>query len=276
MIADLYHMPDKRKQIAIYQVLKHYIRVIMSQWKQKILLISASVFVLLAMPTIAMAAQSASPNYQVNEAFFGAGGELNSCSGQYCAKQSIGELATGKICSNGSYGYCAQAGFNTDRSPYIQVTVSNTNVDLGTLTPSSTKTANSSFEVKSYLAQGYSVINASDPPKNGTHTLAPLSTPTASIVGDEQFGINLVDNTSPINFGDDPAQNPDATFSFGQAATDYDTANFYKYAKGDSVALSNSSTSTTDYTVSYIFNVSNLTPGGQYDFYHVLVATATF
>ena len=276
MIADIAQKLDKRKQIAIYLVLKHYIRVIMSQWKQKSLIIFAAVFVLLAMPSIAMAAQTASPNYQVNEAFFGAGGELNSCSGQYCAKQSIGELATGKICSNGAYGYCAQAGFNTDRIPYIEVTVSNTNVDLGTLTPSTTKTANSSFEVKSYLSQGYSVVNASDPPKNGSHTLAPLATPTASIVGDEQFGINLTNNTSPITFGSAPQQDPDASFSFGQASANYGTSNFYKYAKGDSVALSNSSTSITDYTVSYIFNVSNITPGGQYNFYHVLVATATF
>lgn len=245
----------------------------MRLWKQKFKLISFSLLFVFAAPAIAMAAQSASTHYQVNEVFFGSGGELNSCSTNYCSKQSAGELAVGAICSS---TYCAQAGFNTDRTPYIQFVVSNTNVDLGSLSPNSTKTATAYFSVKAYLSHGYSVINASDPPSNNSYTMTALNTPTASVVGDEQFGMNLVGNTSPTTFGADPTHNPDATFSFGQVAPDYSTANFYKYVKGDTVAYSTSSSSQTTYTVSYIFNISNVTPGGTYNMRHVLVATGTY
>jgi hypothetical protein len=245
----------------------------MRAWKQtgKIALV-VSLLVLLA-PALAFAAQSSSSNYQVNEVFFGSGGELNACSTTYCSKQSAGEVGTGKTASS---NYQAQAGFNTDRQPYIEFDVSNTAVNLGTLNSSSTKTANATFTVKTYLAHGYNVVNASDPPTNDSYTMSALSVPTASQTGIEQFGINLVANTLPTTFGANPSLQPDNTFSFGQVDTDYSSANLYKYAKGDVVALSTQSTSATTYTISYIFNISNVTPGGAYTFNHVLVATSTY
>jgi hypothetical protein len=220
-----------------------------------------------------MAAQSASTNYQVNEVFFGSGGELNACSTSYCSKQSIGESGVG---NTSSANYQAQAGFNTNREPYIEFTVSNTNVDLGTLTAGTTKTANSSFSVKTYLANGYEVINASDAPTNGSYIMQALSVPTASQAGVEQFGINLAANTNPITFGANPSYTPDATFSFGQVGLDYSNSDMYKYQKGDVVAFSSQSSSYTNFTISYIFNISHVTPGGSYLFHHVLVATSTF
>jgi len=229
--------------------------------------------VLLAAPVVASAAQSSSSNYQVNEVFFGSGGELHACSTNYCSKQSAGETAVG---NTSSPNYQAQAGFNTNREPYIEFTVSNTTVNLGTLTSTTTRTATATFTVKAYLSHGYSVINASDPPKNDTYTMQALTTPTASSVGTEQFGINLVANTSPTTFGADPQYIPDNTFSFGQATADYSSPNLYKYVKGDTVAQSTSSSSDTTFTVSYIFNISNVTPGGAYSMNHVLVATATY
>lgn len=245
----------------------------MRVWKQKLAFCALALLVIMAVPVTAMAAQSSSSHYQVNEAFFGSGGELHSCSTNFCSKQSAGELAVGATCSS---AFCAQAGFNTDRSPYIQFVVDNTNVDLGTLRSNSTKTATAIFAVKAYLSHGYAVINASDPPKNGNYTMNALSSSTASIVGDEQFGFNLKANTSPVNFGADPQHAPDSTFSFGQVSPGYNTANFYKYNKGDTVAYSTKSSSATTYTASYIFNVSDVTPGGTYTMRHVLVATGTY
>lgn len=265
----------KRKQIAICANLQHYSKA-MSLWKQTTKYLGLLLLIGLLLPATVSAAQSASSNYQVNEVFFGSGGELNACSTTYCSKQSAGELAVGKACSNGTYGYCAETGFNTDRTPYIEFIVSNTTVNLGTLTATSTKTATATFSVKAYLSHGYSVVNASDPPVNDSHTMQALALPTASAAGSEQFGINLVANTSPATFGADPQQSPDATFSFGQVAADYSAANFYKYLKGDIVAFSTSSSSATNYTTSYIFNISNVTPGGAYILRHVLVATATY
>jgi hypothetical protein len=245
----------------------------MGAWKQTVKRIALCLLVLLALPVAASAAQSSSSNFQVNEVFFGSGGELHACSTNYCSKQSAGETAVGNTSSS---NYQAQAGFNTNREPYIEFTVSNTNVDLGTLTATSTKTATATFTVKAYLAHGYNVVNASDPPTNNAYTMQALTIPTASSVGTEQFGINLVANTSPTSFGADPQYIPNNTFSFGQVTADYSSPDLYKYVKGDSVAQSTSSSSDTTYTVSYIFNISNVTPGGSYVINHVLVATGTY
>jgi hypothetical protein len=242
-------------------------------WKQTVKRAVLCLVVLLTLPAVVSAAQSSSSNFQVNEVFFGSGGELHACSTNFCSKQSAGETAVG---NTASANYQAQAGFNTNREPYIEFTVSNTNVDLGTLTPTITQTATATFTVKAYLAHGYSVVNASDPPTNDSYTMQTLTTPTASSVGTEQFGINLVANTSPTSFGADPQYIPDNTFSFGQVAADYSSPNLYKYIKGDTVALSTASSSATTYTVSYIFNISNVTPGGRYNMNHILVATGTY
>ena len=64
--------------------------------------------------------------------------------------------------------------------------------------------------------------------------------------------------------------------SFGQVAANYDTPNVFMYAKGDEIAYSNASSSDTTFTISYMFNISNVTPGGTYTMNHVLVATATY
>ena len=215
----------------------------MRAWKQTGKLASLGLLLFLGLPAMAMAAQSASSNYQVNEVFFGSGGELNACSTSYCSKQSIGETTVG---NTSSANYQAQAGFNTNREPYLEFTVSNTNVDLGTLTATTTKTATSSFSVKSYLAHGYVVSNASDAPTNGSYIMQTLTIPTAPQVGTEQFGINLVANTNPITFGANPSHTPDSTFSFGQVGLDYSNPDMYKYLNGDVVAFSTQSSSYTN------------------------------
>lgn len=221
-------------------------------------------------------AQSCSMNYQVGETFFGSGGDLQNCSMAYCAKTSVGELGVGNSASD---NYQAQAGFNTDRAPYLDFVVTSSSADLGVLSVGSAATANTAFSVKTYLAGGYVLTTESDPPTStgvNAHTFTNLSTPTASSPGTEQFGMNLVANTSPTTFGASPVQVPDSSFSFGTFATGYGTANQYKYNKGDTVAQSTKSTGQTSFTVSYIFNISNVTPSGQYTFHQVLVATSTY
>jgi len=245
----------------------------MAVWKQTAKWIVGSLFALIALPAIASAAQSASSNYQVNEVFFGSGGELNACSTNFCSKQSAGETTVG---NTASANFQAQGGFNTDRGPYIEFTVSNTSIDLGTLTVTSTKTATATFSVKAYLSHGYTITNASDPPANNSHIMTAIAIPAASQTGQEQFGINLVANTSPVAFGAYPTFSPDNTFAFGQVASDYVVPDIYKYAKNDVIAFSTASSSFTNYTLSYIFNISNVTPGGTYVMHHVLVATGTF
>lgn len=246
----------------------------MRAWKQTWKFGLLGLLIAVALPAMALAAQSESPNYQVNEVFFGSGGELNACSTSYCSKQSAGETVVGNTASS---NYQAQGGFNTDRQPYIQFSVNNTNINLGTLKTTTTATATATFSVKTYLAHGYNVTTVSPPPTNGAHELTPIgSAPAPSQAGKEQFGINLASNTVPATFGAGPVENPDTTFAYGVASDDYDQPNYFKYAQGDIIADSTQSTSDTTFTISYIFNISNVTPGGTYSFHDVLVATSTY
>jgi hypothetical protein len=221
-------------------------------------------------------AQSCSNSYQVNETFFGSGGDLSNCSFAYCAKTSVGELGVGN--SKGTL-YQSQSGFNTDRAPYLEFKVTSSSVDLGVLSVGSASYTNATFSVKTYLAGGYILQTVSDPPTGsapGFHQLAPMTSGDISRPGTEQFGMNLVANTSPATFGQAPQQIPDSTFSFGNFATGYGTANTYKYNKNDTIAQSTKSTGETDFTASYIFNISNVTPASEYTFHQILVATSTF
>jgi len=253
-------------------------------WKQtskyRVFVISSALLFLFT-PVAVFAAESSSADYQVNEVFFGGGGALNDCSATYCAKESIGETAVG---DTASAHYQAHTGFNTDRNPYLQFIVNSSTVNIGALSTGSTTTTTATFSVEDYLSSGYQVVTVSNPPQNNTYTLHNLTTQTSSSAGTEQFGMNLVANTGCTGIsgtlGSNPVQVPSSTFSFGVAGngitTDYDTPCEFKYVPGNVIASSNKSSGQTDFTISYIYNISNLTPGGQYSFNDVLVATATF
>lgn len=217
--------------------------------------------------------QACSTNqYGVSQVFFGSGGELQACSGAYCAKQSAGELTVGNTKST---GYQAQTGFNVDREESLELTVATTSVDLGIQSVSATGKGTVKFTVKSYLSSGYSVQTIGLPPSTLSHTLTAMATMGPVVVGTEQFGINLVANTGFAGSAN-PVQLPDNTFSFGTAATGYNTTDSYKYVNGDIIAESASSSGITEYTISYITNISNITGNGIYSMQQSLVATATF
>lgn len=229
-----------------------------------------------AVLTGAVTAQSSSGNYQVNEYSFGTGGELNACSTSYCAKQAAGETTVG---SASSTNYLAQAGFNTTDVPLLEVAV-NGSIDFGVLSQSTTGRGTATVQVRTYLASGYVMRLVGDPlsyTSDGvTHVLATPSSPTASAVGTEQFGINLRANTSPATFGANPVQVPDGSFSFGLPTSDYNTPNLYMYHSNNPVATSTRSSGRTNYTVSMIVNISNVTPAGRYNGALSAVITSTF
>lgn len=214
-----------------------------------------------------------SSNYGVDEVFMGAGGLNDASSASYRARASLGDTGVG---NSSSSSYQAYGGFTTTTDPYLEFVVTAATVDLGTLSTSTTSTGTATFTVKTYLASGYVVRTESDPPKNSTYALAGIASASAAAPGTEQFGINLVANTSPATIGANPVQIPDASYSFGAAAAGYDTPNLYKYIKGDTIASSNKSSGTTQYTITYIANISGVTPGGQYTMSHDLVATSTY
>ncbi len=105
----------------------------------------------------------------------------------------------------------------------LTIIVNGSSANLGVLTPVTTTTYNTTFSVESYLTNGYIVTTDSNSPSMGTHNLANITTAAASNTSVEQFGINLVANTTgcgaPANFGTSSGTNTEfGPFSFGQAS----------------------------------------------------------
>jgi hypothetical protein len=226
-------------------------------------------------------AQYSSNNYKANEVFFGNGGDNNQSSANYSATASSGALGVGRY---SSANYQAFSGFLTPGEPFLELGIDSSSVDMGNLDPATTVTGAAAFHVRAYVDSGYTVQTLNNPPSYtsgvNTHTLAAMATLGSSAAGTEQFGINLVHNTSPANFGSDPSPQPSGTYADGIAAPGYDTANQYKYVKGDVIARTPSGTNTgwglTNYTIAYIANVSIITPAGRYQMVQDLVAVATY
>ncbi len=129
---------------------------------------------------------------------------------------------------------------------------SSNNVDIGDLFPETTADVTSQMAVATNARSGY-VITANGPPMEaGTHVIPALTTPTQSAAGNNQFGINLRENTVPEPIGNDINSSPSTP---GQVVMpNYDISNRYMYKDGDVVAEASSVDLGTIYTVTYIIN----------------------
>ena len=100
-----------------------------------------------------------------------------------------------------------------------------------------------------------------------------MTATNTSQVGVEQFGINLVANTSPTSLG----VNPDnGQFGYGSVMPNYATPDNYRYVPGETIARAVKNSGVTVYTISYIANVAPLTPGGIYTSNQTLIVTGTY
>lgn len=214
-----------------------------------------------------------SGNYQIHEDFIGGGGRPDSSSSNYRASDTLGGAAGVGGAAGTVFG--SQTGAQTPSEPTLSFAVDTASVSLGSLSTSLTRTGTASFSVLNYTSYGYIVQIIGSPPDNGGHALSGMASVAGSSVGTEQFGINLVANTSPVTFGANPLQVP-SNVGFGVAAGGYNTANQYKYVPGDTIASAPKSSGQTTYTISYIANIANETPGGSYSGNQTLVVTGTY
>lgn len=232
-------------------------------------------------------AQYTGTAYKVEEAQVGAAGSDNDLSStSYKGRATAGDTAVGIV--NGTT-YQAVGGFTTSEAPELEVIAGSLNLDLGNASTSSTLAGTAQFGVRTYLAQGYVVyINGVAPTQESGYTMNALGTQTASVPGTEQFGINLRQNVcatvstpcssplSPPNFGADAAQVPDSSFSYGTVNANYNTPNQFRYVNGDTIAQSSSSSGVTNYTISYMVNISSVTKAGLYKFDHSVNVVSTY
>lgn len=209
-----------------------------------------------------------SPNYQVTETQIGNGASQESCSGSYCARVSIGDITSGTTMISNT----ASFDDNPTSEPFLEMIIETGESNLGVLTTETTATKTTNVKVRSYLSDGYILQLIGEPPKFEGHTLSTPNVPTLSIPGVEQFGINVVANSSP-GVGANPVQVPGDGVPFGAADALYSTANMFKYSSGEIIARSLTDSGRTDYTVSMIVNISSATPAGNYtgDFMAVML-----
>jgi hypothetical protein len=118
---------------------------------------------------------------------------------------------------------------------------------------------------------------------SGATTIPALSSPTVPAVGNSQFGMNLVANTTAVStpaVGTAIAAAANGTTLRGQALTGYDTPDTFKFLTGDSVANSANGgagpTNSQIYTASYIVNVAGGQLAGTYTTTLTYICTSTF
>ncbi len=226
--------------------------------------------------TVAVTASAAfadtlkSTNYQFEESALGGNSILDTQSPDYQASTSAGILGIG---NSASASFQINAGNTTTSDPALAFAVNSSNVSFGDFSPSTTATATSSFQVLDYTSYGYVVQIFGNPPTNGAHVISGIASAAPSQTGVEQFGINLVANTLPTSLGFNPDH---GQFGTGSAAAGYNTSNSYQFNSGDTIATAPKSSGQTTYTISYIVNVSSLTPGGNYTGGQTILCTGTY
>jgi hypothetical protein len=149
-------------------------------------------------------------------------------------------------------------------------TATGSTVNLGTGTTTTTATGTSILAASTNGPSGYSITVSGTTLTSGSNTITALSSGAASAVGNSQFGLNLVSNTTPAV--------GTAVIGSGTAAAapNYASANMFRYVTGDSVASVAGATNANTFTVSYIANINGLTPAGSYTTTLTYVATPNF
>ena len=129
--------------------------------------------------------------------------------------------------------------------------------ELGLMSTKETLTTQSQMAVGTNATGGFAITVHGTPMSAGIYTMDSPQVPTESIPGQSQFGINLVENTTP-NIG----KNPEGDWANALVGPGYDQADKFKFVSGDVVAYSPNVSLMKKYTVSYMLNAaSNLRPG---------------
>jgi hypothetical protein len=130
-------------------------------------------------------------------------------------------------------------------------------VDFSSLNPNQTSSGTSEFTAATNAKNGYAVTVQGDTLRSGIIAIPALSSPTVSLIGESQFGLNLRTNSVPA-VGSDPV----GIGGIGVIAANYDIPNQFSFNSGDIVLSTPSVSDFETYTVSYIVNTnSNQAPG---------------
>jgi hypothetical protein len=153
----------------------------------------------------------------------------------------------------------------------LTFTLATTTVALGSLTTGTTGTGVSSMTVSTNAKTGYSVAYSGTTLTSGTSTITPLAAATASSFNTKQFGINLMNNTTPA------IGSATTGTGSGVPSVGYGTANQFKFnIAGETIASASLPTNSNVFTASYIANIDGSTASGAYSTVLIYTATANF
>lgn len=142
-------------------------------------------------------------------------------------------------------------------------------LNLGTLTHERAAIGTSRFAASTNANFGYVVLVYGSTMTSGNNVINAMSSPSASVPGTRQFGINLRANTAP-------SVGQEYTGIYGVISPDYNIPNSFKFADGDLLASSPHISLFEVYTVSYVVNVQEFQPAGIYNTLLNYVCLATF
>lgn len=226
--------------------------------------------VIIAQAPISHADTAKSDNYQIDESTIGGGGLNQSSSNNFRASNATNDLAVGNAASE---NFQVNSGSQTTRDPTLSFNIDIVDINFGKFSSSAPAVTTAKFSVSNYTSYGYVVQIVGKPPTNGQHEIEPIAEDGTSQPGIEQFGINLVANTSPVSIGANPKN---GETGHGQASPNYGQPNKFRYQSGETIALAPKSSGETIYTLSYLVNVASLTPGGEYTSNQTLIVTGTY
>ena len=143
-------------------------------------------------------------------------------------------------------------------------------VNLGNLSTHNVRTGISQFTTATNAQSGFTVQVSGTTLTSGNNVISTPASPTPSIIGTDQFGINLRAN-SGIGVGQDPV-GP----GVGVVSPGYDVPNQFMYNDGDIIASSSTPSNDQTFTVSYIANISATQPPGVYSTTITFVCVGNF
>jgi hypothetical protein len=149
--------------------------------------------------------------------------------------------------------------------------------------PTAAATATSQLAASTNAGSGYNITVNGTTLTSGSNTIPAMTTAAAAAVGNGQFGMNLMANTTASSnpaVGTAVAPAANGTTYKGQPLAGYNTADTWKFNSGDSIANSANGgagpTNAQIYTVSYIVNVTGSQIAGTYTTTLTYICTATY
>lgn len=192
--------------------------------------------------------------------------------------------ASGVSLDEGAVAYTLNGGLGvgTEVPPYLEFCVatavngSDCNdiegnyLNLGDFASNRATTGQLQMAIATNAANGYMVSIDGQTMASGGNALPPLSVPSSSGPGTNQFGINLRANSNPTS-GADPI-GPGS----GSPTARYNGINKFAFQKGDVLASSVNPDDYRKYTVTYLVNIRNDQPAGVYAGTYTYVGMGNF